>query len=205
LWERGDLETGRLFHFSSASLRFLPSLLTPDWHLNHSRASPIENQNSKIENRLIPFVSPPKMFPMGRSYWFECSRCAYRTKVSGCADRGHDFFIQTISCRECKQLYDAVVRMRLPLPSTMGFGLNSNGSARPHQVKHIHLRSGPPVFEAVLNRLPHTEIRRFRWLNFKPQCPVTPFHHVEPWNDPGMCPRCGLHLEKSALPFRRWD
>jgi hypothetical protein len=50
---------------------------------------------------------------MGRSFWFECSRCGYRATVSGGADRGRDLFVQTISCRDCRKLYDAVTRLRI--------------------------------------------------------------------------------------------
>ena len=51
---------------------------------------------------------------MGRSYWFECPKCGYRAKVSGRADRGLSFFVQTILCRDCRELYDAVIRLRVP-------------------------------------------------------------------------------------------
>jgi transcription elongation factor Elf1 len=50
---------------------------------------------------------------MGRSYWFECARCGYRAKVSGRVDRGFNFFVQTIVCRDCKELYDAVTRIKV--------------------------------------------------------------------------------------------
>ena len=50
---------------------------------------------------------------MGRSYWFECAKCGYRAKVSGRADRGITFFVHTILCRDCRELYDAVTRLRL--------------------------------------------------------------------------------------------
>ena len=51
---------------------------------------------------------------MGRSYWFECVRCGYRAKVSGGSDRGLNVFVQTVVCRECKELFDAVTKLRLP-------------------------------------------------------------------------------------------
>jgi hypothetical protein len=50
---------------------------------------------------------------MGRSYWFECPKCGYRAKVSGRADRGLTLFVQTILCSDCRQLYDAVTRLRV--------------------------------------------------------------------------------------------
>ena len=54
---------------------------------------------------------------MGRSYWFERSRCGYRAKVSGRADRGLHCVVQTILCRDCKELYDAVIRLRISEPA----------------------------------------------------------------------------------------
>ena len=51
---------------------------------------------------------------MGRSYWFECVKCGYRAKVSGRADRGLNFFVQTILCRDCRELYDAITRVKIP-------------------------------------------------------------------------------------------
>ena len=51
---------------------------------------------------------------MGRTHWFECGKCGYRAKVSGRADRGLNFFVQTVSCLDCRQLYDAVTRVRVP-------------------------------------------------------------------------------------------
>ena len=140
---------------------------------------------------------------MGRSYWFECPRCGYRAKVSGRPDRGLSFFVQTILCRDCKELYDAVTRLRVP-DETMASG-HRIGWGRP---KSPHLRgtpSVPPSFQAVLNRLPNFGARPSRWLQFKLQCPVSASHRVQAWNEPDRCPRCGIYLEKNALPFRIWE
>ena len=57
----------------------------------------------------------------------------------------------------------------------------------------------------MLNRLPTTGAKRFRWLQFKLQCPVSPHHRIESWNDPDKCPRCGVFLERNGLPFRIWE
>lgn len=140
---------------------------------------------------------------MGRSYWFECPRCGYRAKVSGRADRGLRFFVQTILCRDCRELYDAVVQLRVPAEPG-GWG-DSGGwhRARPLQPQRS-LRS-PPSFLAALNQLPQTGVKRFRWLPFQMQCPVSTFHRVRSWNDPDRCPKCGVFLEKGALPYRLWD
>ena len=139
---------------------------------------------------------------MGRSYWFECSRCGYRAKVSGRGDRGLDFFVQTIVCQDCKSLYDAVTRVRVPREPAAQGKAKARGT-RAHQELYRAARV-PPTFQSLLSRLPSTGIRRCRWLSFNLQCPVSSNHRVQPWNDPGNCPRCGLHLEKNVLPYRIW-
>jgi hypothetical protein len=63
----------------------------------------------------------------------------------------------------------------------------------------------PPTFDSALNRLLYKGIRRFIWLQFKLQCPVSPLHRVRSWTAPGRCPRCGLHLERNAVPYRIWE
>jgi hypothetical protein len=136
---------------------------------------------------------------MGRSYWFECSKCGYRAKVSGRAEGGVFFAVQTIVCRDCKELYDAVTRVKIPdgaraKPAGAGPGL-----AKPWSAKH------PPTFMSALNRLTVTGERQFRWLQFPLRCPAHSFHRVQPWNAPDKCPRCGVYLERASLPFRIWD
>ena len=140
---------------------------------------------------------------MGRSYWFECAKCGYRTKVSGRADRGLSFFVQTILCRDCRELYDAVTRLRVP--DELG-GLGNFGRLRKERLPRVLPGvTAPPGFQAVLNRLPLVGVRRFKWLAFKSQCPVSAIHRVRSWNDPDRCPKCGVYLEKNALPYRLWD
>lgn len=142
---------------------------------------------------------------MGRSYWFECGKCGYRAKVSGRADRGLDFFVQTILCRDCRELYDAVTRLRVPDESRWGWP-HPAGSWRRVKLSKLHPdASRPPSFQSVLNRLPYAGVRRFRWVQFGLRCPVSPRHRVQCWNEPDRCPRCGLYLEKNALPYRIWD
>jgi hypothetical protein len=140
---------------------------------------------------------------MGRSYWFECPKCGYRAKVSGRADRGLSFVVQTILCCDCRELYDAVTRLKVP--DEWG-GLGIFGGLRQARFSRAHRRiTAPPAFQAVLNRLPLTGAKRFHWLPFKIQCPVSAIHRVRNWNDPDRCPKCGIYLEKSALPYRLWD
>jgi hypothetical protein len=64
---------------------------------------------------------------------------------------------------------------------------------------------GAPSFLAALGRLTYAGWTRFKWLEFKPQCPVSPSHPVQDWGEPGKCPRCGVFLEKNAMPYRVWD
>jgi hypothetical protein len=139
---------------------------------------------------------------MGRSYWFECPKCGYRAKVSGREDRGLIFFVQTILCRDCKELYDAVTRLRVP---DEPIGLGNLAVWRRTKSNPQRSLSAPPAFQAVLSRLPYTGVKRFKWVPFKMQCPVSAFHRVRNWNSPDRCPKCGIYLEQNALPFRLWD
>jgi hypothetical protein len=70
-------------------------------------------------------------------------------------------------------------------------------------------RTRPPVvapaFESMLARLPATNLKRFKWVRFPLQCPVSARHRVEAWNEPATCPRCGVYLERTGLPYRVWD
>jgi len=142
---------------------------------------------------------------MGRTYLFECSRCSFRAKVSGRADKSFTVQVQTILCRDCKNLYDAVTRLKMPeLPpmptrkAAIGFKGSSllNKQSRPESA---------PAFQAALNRLAFPGAKRHRWVDFKLRCPVSPSHRVRDWNDPDTCPKCGNLLEKHPLPFRIWD
>jgi hypothetical protein len=134
---------------------------------------------------------------MGRSYSFECPRCGYRAVVSGRADQGLDFFVQTIVCKDCKELYDVLTRMRIA------------DSQATLQRSGLLARTGvprrPPTFRAALSRLPLAGVHRSRWVQFPLQCPVSPSHRVQRWNEPAKCPHCAVYLEKNALPYRIWD
>jgi len=143
---------------------------------------------------------------MGRSYHFECARCGYRAKVSGRPDRGLDLYVQTIVCRDCKQLYDAVTRIRFPETPPHGLSLAGNGSLWTRaKTKRLQPPRFPPAFQAALNRLRTAGMRHSKWVNFPLQCPVSSAHRVQKWTDPDKCPRCGTVLEKSVLPYRIWD
>ena len=40
------------------------------------------------------------------------------------------------------------------------------------------------------------------WEDVKLICPISKLHEIEPWKDPGRCPRCGNFIEKNGYPFR---
>jgi hypothetical protein len=136
---------------------------------------------------------------MGRSYLFECPKCSYQASVSGGADSGFEFSVQTTACRDCKTLFDSVVRLRVPDP----------GPKIPSEFQRLRWRKAqpeiPPSLETVLNRLLPVGLRNFKWIAFKIRCPVSVAHRVQVWKEPGKCPRCGTYMEKNALPFRHWD
>jgi hypothetical protein len=136
---------------------------------------------------------------MGKSYWFECEKCGYRANVAGRADEGLHLSVQTILCRDCKQLYDAVTRIRLLDGSHVALhgmlaGVTAGGE--------LH---GPPSFDWALNRLRYEGEPISEWRTFRLQCPISLSHRVREWNNPDRCPRCGIYLERSALAFRIWD
>jgi len=151
-----------------------------------------------------PFLPKRRSEPrMGRSYWFECPRCGYRAKVSGRADRGLDLFVQTILCRDCKELYDAVTRLRVtdkPAASE-----RSPGWSRSKRLDLHRASNTPPSFQSELNRLPRLGADTSGWLRFDLQCPVSALHRVQAWNEPDKCPKCRTYLEKNAIPFRIWE
>lgn len=124
--------------------------------------------------------------------------------VAGKADKGVSFAVQTIVCRECKELLDAVTRLRTEAPPLAAWP----NVATPQRAKSLGHRWAPesaPSFQAALNRLPLQGAKRVRWVDFKLRCPVSSLHRIQVWNEPGKCPKCGTYLEKSVLPFRIWD
>ena len=140
---------------------------------------------------------------MGRSYWFECPRCGYRAKVAGRADQGLSFAVQTILCRDCRELYDAVTRLRVQ--DELGGLRSADGFLKARLPRPPPNITTPPPFSSALSRLPPTGVKRFKWLRFEILCPISRVHHVRSWNEPDKCPKCGVFLEKSALPYRLWD
>lgn len=139
---------------------------------------------------------------MGRTYLFECAKCGYRAKVAGGVARGFHLAVQTIACLDCRELHDVVTELKVPeLPAakrTLGKLTPSLGDAG-------SAMAVAPSFPAALNRLRPAGGRRFGWVLFKAVCPVSTFHRIREWNQPGRCPRCGVFLEGGAIPFKIWD
>ena len=104
----------------------------------------------------------------GRSYPFECPKCGYKATVSGGADTGFEFSVQTTACRDCRSLFDAAVRLRVPeirIP-------------REHQrARFRKTQETTPTFEVAVSRLPPSG-RGLKWVTFKIECPVSPLHRV---------------------------
>ncbi|HEY4415801.1 MAG TPA: hypothetical protein VGO57_08925 [Verrucomicrobiae bacterium] len=134
---------------------------------------------------------------MGKTYHFQCPWCQYRAYISGGADSGDHCDIQTISCRDCRELYDVPVRLRRREPEkqlSLGKLLKPLRPELPPSV----LRNGS--FQPL-----NYPSRPLVWEQYKLACPVRPEHFIEPWQDPGRCPRCRNFMEKSGWPFRRWE
>ena len=138
---------------------------------------------------------------------FECSKCGLHATVSGRTEQGLTFAVETIVCVECKKLYDAVTQLRVANESGLWIKNAGRGLNEP-QLKTLLRRplpQTPPTLMAALNRLPIPSLRDTRWVRYRPRCPVSPLHRVEPWSSPGKCPRCGAVLDQNAIPFRVWE
>jgi hypothetical protein len=127
---------------------------------------------------------------VGKTYLFECSHCLYRAKVSGGADGGVDCEIQTVRCRECRELMDVFTRVRRRMDAGDADGVKFPGFFRP-EIPPLVLRDG--------------KAGKLVWKKFELSCPVSAKHFVESWNNPGRCPRCGAFMEQNGFPFRVWD
>jgi hypothetical protein len=140
---------------------------------------------------------------MGKTYLFACPRCDYRAQVSGRADRGFGLCVETIVCRDCKRLYDVVVRLRVGQKPEVRA---PTGQKKPNgKLVPAFSPENAPSFSSALNRLPSSMARSSQWVEFKKRCPVSPLHRIRSWIDPEKCPQCGTYLERAGLPYRIWD
>jgi len=128
---------------------------------------------------------------VGKTYHFECPVCQYRAKLSGGADNGLHCEVQTMICRDCRELFDVFTRLR-----------RREGFEETIKFPAFFRPEIPPV---ILRENNGGKPCPLVWKKFTPACPVSAKHFVETWNDPGRCPRCGNFLEKNGLPFRLWD
>jgi len=141
---------------------------------------------------------------MGRNYLFECSRCGYRARVAGGVSDGAWFIVQTVRCHQCKELHDAVVELKLAVPS-LNLGKWKSTLRSRRQLLELAGFKQTPAFKTLVDRLPPGGAKQYRWIKFSAACPVSARHRVEQWKSPGKCPKCDWFLESSALPFRTWD
>ena len=126
---------------------------------------------------------------MGRTYLFECPKCQYRAKLSGGADSGIHCEVQTVVCRDCRELRDVFTKVRRRAGAA---GIKFPGFFQPEIPPLMILPEGSAG-------------RRLTWQKFPLACPVQAKHFVEAWKDPGRCPRCGNFMEKNDFPSRAWD
>jgi hypothetical protein len=138
---------------------------------------------------------------MGRTYLFECAKCAYRVTVAGGCESGRQLAVQTIQCLDCRELHDAVTAVKLPAP---GSNLK-HWKLKPTPFAPGPSEETPPKFADALNFLALGNSKRCRWMTYKLACPVSSRHRIRIWQQPGKCPKCGVFLEGSGTPFKVWD
>jgi len=147
---------------------------------------------------------------MGRLYTFECSKCGFIGHVSGGEDRGAVCFTRTMICRDCRELYEIVTHVRLEqtVPPSAPEVKRRHWQRALSQVilpGHAHasrqaLRQPGRMMEKLLPGADPT-----LWVELRMSCPKSSGHAIEPWKDPGPCPRCGTFLDKTLMPFLVWE
>lgn len=144
--------------------------------------------------KFFPFQ--PDLKIVGKTFHFECPQCQYRAAVSGGAESGVNCRVQTILCRDCRKLFDVFTQVRRVAGHTE-FGRNFPAFTGPE--------IPPVILRYSLFALKRAAPRQFEWHKMKLACPVSAKHFVEPWKNPGRCPRCHAFLEQQGLPLRVWD
>lgn len=133
---------------------------------------------------------------MGRTYLFECPQCHYRARISGGADGGRHCEVQTVVCRDCRELFDVVTREHR----------REGEDGRPVKFPGFQWPDIPTIVLGESSVSPAKAPRpRLIWRNRELSCRVDEKHFVEAWSDPGRCPHCGNFMEKTGRPFRVWD
>jgi hypothetical protein len=133
---------------------------------------------------------------MGRTYHFQCTQCQYHADLSGGADSGLHCDLQTILCRECRELFDVFTRVRR-VAGRREFARNFSAFER--------LEIPPVILRDSLFAPRRSAPRQFEWEKLKLACPVSAKHFVEAWRHPGRCPRCYAFMAQEGLPFRVWE
>jgi hypothetical protein len=132
---------------------------------------------------------------VGKTYLFECPQCQYRVNISGGSDSGLHCEIQTIICRDCRELFDVFRRQR-----------RRAGAVELVRFPGFHRPDVPPVILGASSVNPPPQpLPPLVWRDSELLCPLDPKHFIEPWRDPGRCPRCGNFMERNGFPFRSWD
>ena len=145
---------------------------------------------------LLEKKSVPAKLGDGQDISFPLHQCQYHADISGGADSGLNCEVQTILCRECRELYDVFIRVRLVV-GDRDFVRSFSAFTRPEI---------PPVILRDSLFIPKpAEPLRFEWQKMKPACPVLAKHFVEAWKHPGHCPRCHAFMEQEGLPLRVWE
>lgn len=161
------------------------------------RLWPFAETSQEIENQFEFGLAWRYFNDMGKTYHFECPLCHYRVKISGGSDSGLHCEVQTVVCRDCRELYDVFTRVRRRAGEVESGTAKFPGFFRPEV---------PPAILQESSFNPQSgEKRRLVWREYAPACLVNPKHSVEAWNHPGRCPRCGNFIEKNEFPYRLWD
>jgi len=163
----------------------------PQCNLNFARI-----HNEPRLHRLEIFFLPARFGQMGRTFHYQCTQCQYHADLSGGADSGLDCDVQTILCRDCRELFDVFTRVRR-VAGRKEFVRNFSAITRP-EIPPVILR------DSLFARKP-AEPRQFEWQKIKLACPVAAKHFVETWKHPSRCPRCHAFMEQEGLPFRVWE
>lgn len=131
--------------------------------------------------------------------------CHYHARVAGGVEKGVHCAVQTILCRDCRELHDVITRRQAAegeQPPRPGLRLMETPQIPPLLLVRQPFRMlVPKPARAVCRAMPSP----LQWLDLKAVCPVAAVHRVETWQNPGRCPRCGTYLERNLVPWREWD
>lgn len=125
--------------------------------------------------------------------------------MAGREEQGLVCHVCTIVCPECSALFDAVTRARLSrdwLKGRRPLHLDAGWTPKSEWQRTVDAVREPVTLDQVL--FEHHDPRG-PWVEFPVTCPNVVHHAVQPWKDPGRCPRCGVYMERTLMPFRLWE